>query len=80
MATITQNDITFNSVKTGSLKFSNWPLTLLNQQGPDEDGGIINAVEIDWNGAQWPNLDGSSPSTINTTGDLIKTINNSLYS
>ena len=39
------------------------------------------AVLIDWNGAQWERLtSGSTPSTISTTGDLIKTINNSLYS
>jgi hypothetical protein len=42
---------------------------------------LVNAVEIDWNGAQWERLtSGSTPSTINTTADLIKTINNSLYS
>lgn len=45
-----------------------------------EDGikPVVNAVEIDWNGAQL-NL-GNSTYTINTTGDLIKAINNSLYS
>ncbi len=32
----------------------------------------INAIEIDWNGAQWSNITGAQPSTINTTGELTK--------
>ena len=35
---------------------------------------FINCIDIDWNGAQWPNSNPSSPSTINTTGDLINAI------
>lgn len=51
---MTQDGITFNSVKTGVKAFSAYPLVMKNQQGPDEDGmGIINAVEIDWNGAEF---------------------------
>lgn len=47
-----QNGITFNSVKTGVLPMSQWPtFSLKKQEGVDEDGGIINAVDIDWNGA-----------------------------
>ena len=73
---MTQNGITFNSVKTGVLPMSQWPtFSLKNQEGVDEDGGIINAVEIDWNGADWSTANGSqAPSTINTTGDLINAI------
>ena len=51
MATITQNGITFNSYKTTGVPTDQWPFRLTGQQGPDEDGGIINAVDIDWNGA-----------------------------
>ena len=54
MTTITQNDITFNSYKTTGVPTDQWPFRLTGQQGPDEDGmGIINAVDIDWNGAQF---------------------------
>ena len=36
---------------------------------------FINAVDIDWNGADWSTANGSqAPSTINTTGDLINAI------
>ena len=42
--------------------------------------GAVHALEIDWNGAQWESESPSEPTVINTTGDLIKTINNSLYS
>lgn len=34
----------------------------------------INAVDIDWNGAQWPNTTPSAPTTVKTTGDLISAI------
>lgn len=47
-----QNGITFNSVKMNGYPRQGWPIILKGQQGPDEDGGIINAVDIDWNGAQ----------------------------
>ena len=48
---MTQNGITFNSVKTAGVNYDQWPLILTGQQGPNEDGGVINAVDIDWNGA-----------------------------
>ncbi len=71
---MTQNGITFNSVKTSGLKMSSWPLYLNGQQGPDEDGGIVNAVDIDWNGAVLPNSNTSfgTSITINTTGEIIR--------
>ena len=67
-----QNGITFNSYKTSSKKFSVNPLTLPNQIGPDEDGGIVNAVDIDWNGAVLPQSDISNGGslTINTSGEF----------
>jgi len=71
---MTQNGITFNSVKTGTVKMGYWPITLQSQQGPDEDGGVINAVDIDWNGAVLPNSNTSfgTSITINTTGEIIR--------
>ena len=65
-----QNGITFNSVKTGVLPMSQWPtFSLKKQEGVDEDGGIINAVDIDWNGAQV-----EENVTLNSTGDLLSWI------
>ena len=66
-----QNGITFNNVKTVGVKMSQWPVILKNQQGPDVDGGIINAVDIDWNGAYLESLN----VYINTTGELLSQIN-----
>ena len=34
----------------------------------------VNTVDIDWNGADFNGTTGANPSTINTTGDLIKAI------
>ena len=49
-----QNGIEFNSVKNNPVQLSRYPLGMSNQQGPDEEDGkgIINVVDIDWNGAQ----------------------------
>ena len=35
---------------------------------------LYNAVDIDWNGAEWPSSTATEPRTINTTGDLINAI------
>ena len=34
----------------------------------------VNAVDIDWNGADWDSATATEPSTIRTTGDLISAI------
>lgn len=68
MAKVIQDNITFNNVKTAGVGMGQWPIYLLGQQGPDSDGGVINAVDIDWNGAE------VGSSTINTTGQLLKKI------
>ena len=76
---MTQNGITFNSVKTEGFPRQGWPILLKDQQGPDEDGGVINAVDIDWNSADlssaassFANAADTAPvSTITTTGELI---------
>ena len=82
MANITQNGIHFNvqnNLLTGeSLAGVNGKIySLINPYNDLEDGDnistLINAVEIDWNGAELGNTyDGIS--RINTTGDLIKVI------
>lgn len=45
----------------------------------NEDGiqPVVNAVEIDWNGAVIPNgdIENGTSKTINTTGDLLSLIN-----
>lgn len=66
MSAINQDNITFNSVKTGAM-FSGGTLTVdATTTGVDPEwGGVINAVDIDWNGAQLGNKE------INTTGELL---------
>ena len=72
---ITKGGITYNSYKNAGVSTDQWPFILTNQEGPDSEGGIINAVDIDWNGAEitstaFPAMD----RTINTTGDLLSWI------
>ena len=76
MAQINQGGIQFNQVKTVGISLDQWPIHLSGQTGSDEDGGVVNAVDIDWNGAVLPNgnHETGSSSTINTTGDLLKLI------
>jgi len=71
MGQIIQNNILFNNVKQPSIPLSTGPLSIGNQTGPSRFGGIINAVDIDWNEATL-----SDNSTINTTGQLIEKIDN----
>ena len=71
MAQKTINGIQFNNIKTAGIELGQWPVILAGQSGPDEDGGAINAVDIDWNGAI---ID--SNTTINTTGELFSLIKN----
>ena len=78
--TITQNDISF-IVDTRSTQYQGWDKKYANQGNilngvydPDGESFGINAVEIDWNGAEWPSSTATTPSTINTTGDLINAI------
>ena len=73
MAQFNQNGITFSNYKNTGWELSGNPLRM-PIQGPDEDGGIINAVDIDWNDAQWPSTTPAKPTTIRTTGDLISAI------
>lgn len=71
-----QSGITFNSVKTAGYPRQGWPILLKNSQGPDEDGGVVNVVDIDWNGAvlEGADLENNANLTLNTSGDLLKLI------
>ena len=75
MANINQGGISFNNYKTVGIEFGQNPI-IMPIQGPDEDGGIVNAIDIDWNGAVLPNgdIENGTSVTINTTGDLLKLI------
>lgn len=77
---ITQNGVVFN-VDTRATQYQGWDKKYANQGNildgvydPDGASFGINAVEIDWNDAQWPNTTPSAPTTIKTTGDLIKAV------
>ena len=80
--TINQNGVNF-TVVTGGYTHQGWDKkytninNLLNGVYDPDTSSIeksINAIEIDWNSAQFPNSTPEPPSTINTTGDLIKAI------
>ena len=70
MANFIQNGITFTSYKDrGGQTIGANPIRVNGLQGVDsEDGGIINVVDIDWNGAQ------VNGATIDTTGQLLNII------
>ena len=85
MANIKDSTINFNNVKEGAgvgLTFGGFPVRI-DGLTPDliaENGGIINAVQIDWNAANLGkevevNLDGTSSegnsAVINTTGRML---------
>lgn len=48
-----QSGIEFNSYKDkGGINIATRPIKVSGIQGPNEFGGIINAVDVDWNGAE----------------------------
>ena len=60
-----QDNISFNNIKQ-TIDFGMGSAGIAGQTGVDpEFGGVINAVEIDWNGAQLGDKE------INTTGELL---------
>ena len=68
------SNITFNNVKEYGVKLTSGPLLINGLAGVDpEDGGIINAVNIDWNGAEV-----DENTVINTTGELLSWIKNNI--
>lgn len=77
-----QDNLTFNSVKTAhGTEINSGPLGIRGQVGVDEFGGVVNAVDIDWNEANLSSRvsslnapEGISHSTITTTGELLDEI------
>ena len=68
MANYTDNNIIFNNVKLqeNGLAFGAGPICINGAQGVDSElGGVINAIDIDWNGAQ------VAGKTLNTTGEVL---------
>ncbi len=55
MATYTdsKSNVTFNNTKNVGLKVSGGPILINGLTGtdPDDGTGIVNAIDIDWNGA-----------------------------
>jgi hypothetical protein len=70
MASFKQGNITFENVnKDDALVAPGFPLVYdLTKNGTDL-GGIVNAVDIDWNSGKV--LDDTTVRRINTTGDLL---------
>ncbi len=65
MSNYIDNNITFNNVKE-TVDFGMGPVGIAGQTGVEpEFGGVINAIDIDWNGAQLGDKE------INTTGELL---------
>ena len=81
-----ENNIQFNSFdstligvgkKVGNKDYLGATVNDLSDIASDNGGKLpttINALEIDWNDAQWPSTTPSAPTTINTTADLLKAI------
>ena len=61
------SNIQFNNIKEIGLSVSAMPIGIdgLTEDLIAENGGIINATQIDWNGAQ------VAGKTLNTTGELL---------
>jgi len=72
-------NIQFNSIKEIGLPMdSTLGIVGLPEDAIAENGGIINAVQIDWNGATLDNVELAvldNKNTINTTGQLLALIN-----
>lgn len=65
MSNYTDNNILFNNVKDISVPVSG-AVGVRGAQGVDPEwGGVINAIDIDWNGAQ------VAGKTLNTTGEVL---------
>ena len=84
--TIEQSGINF-TVDNRISQYQGWDKKYSNNANkgdvyPDDPSKIefgINAVEIDWNGAQWSNITGAQPSTITITGELIKGVYSPMF-
>jgi len=69
------SNITFNNVKDKGVKLSAGPLLINGLTGtdPDDGTGIVNAIDIDWNGAEV-----GENIIINTTGELLNWIKSNI--
>lgn len=77
------SNVRFNNVKDGGKVQSSSPVWT-GQNGVDEFGGIVNAIDVDWNEAQLgaaiqaietvPDNGDLNSTTITTTGELIQVI------
>lgn len=84
MAKYTDN-VVFNNVKDSGTNISSTPISRSNNYTYNDaeteitgiNSKVVNCVDIDWNGAVLPNGDiaNGSSKTINTTGELLKLIN-----
>lgn len=77
MKSFTQNGITFNKYREAAdgQTVSAAPILISGQEGVDPNfGGIVNAVDIDWNGASLYDKNKFNPyaenTVINTTGEF----------
>lgn len=78
-----QDNITFNNVKQ-TIDFGMGPVGIAGQTGVDPEwGGVINAIDIDWNAANLGNnvnidanggTSNGNSAEINTTGALLSYI------
>jgi len=84
MANYTDNGIQFNNVKEYTT-FVNGNVGVKGTQGVDPEwGGVINAIDIDWNGGQFKYTDlpgilsysslSYANNIVNTTGQLLSVI------
>ena len=58
----------------GNKRIGNGANLVSDLENGDTATKLVNAIEIDWNGAQWPSSTVTTPQQINTTGDLINAI------
>lgn len=79
MASAILDDVQFNSILTSGFNstkryvMAETPWLTLNSE--TEMKYAINGVDIDWNEASWSQIPGSTvPTTIKTTGELLKAI------
>ncbi len=77
----TNNGITFDNLDSNPSPKLSIPGKLVSNQNDfeyaNEDGikPVVNAVEIDWNGAELSYLPAQGTQIVNTTGDLLSFIN-----
>ena len=80
----TESGITFNNLDSNPSPFKFIPGKIIYNENDfefaNEDGikPVVNAVEIDWNGAELSYLPAQGTKVVNTTGDLLSILINDL--